>query len=38
MLGLGAALMLLGAAVEARLGIRAEGRALEDVAAPLSKI
>jgi MFS family permease len=35
---LGAALMLLGAAVEARIGIAAEGRSLEDVAAPLSKI
>jgi MFS family permease len=35
---LGAALMLIGAAVEAHLGIAAEGRALEDVAAPLSKI
>jgi hypothetical protein len=35
---LGAALMLLGAMVEARIGIAAEGRALEDVAAPLSKI
>src|SRR3569833_2491611 len=34
---LGAALMLIGAAVEAWLGIRAEGRALEDVAAPLSE-
>jgi MFS family permease len=32
---LGAALMLLGATVEARIGIAAEGRALEDVAAPL---
>ena len=35
---LGAALMLIGAAVEAWLGVRAEGRALEDVAAPLSEI
>ena len=35
---LGAALMLTGAAVEAWLGIRAEGRTLEDVAAPLSEI
>jgi len=30
--------MLIGAGVEARLGIAAEGRALEDVAAPLSKV
>jgi len=35
---LGAALMLTGAAVEAWLGVPAEGRALEDVAAPLSEI
>ncbi len=35
---LGAALMLIAAMVEAWLGIRAEGRALEDVAAPLSEI
>jgi hypothetical protein len=35
---LGAALLLLGAAVEARIGIAAEGRSLEDVPAPLSKI
>ena len=35
---LGAALMLVGALVEARIGVAAEGRALEDVAAPLSKI
>ncbi len=35
---LGAALMLVGAVVEARIGIAAEGRSLEDVAAPLSKI
>jgi MFS family permease len=35
---LGAALMLIGAAVEARLGVPAEGRSLEDVAAPLSKV
>jgi MFS family permease len=36
--GLGAGLMLLGALVEARIGIAAEGRSLEDVAAPLSKL
>ena len=36
--GLGAGLMLLGAWVEARIGIAAEGRSLEDVAAPLSKL
>jgi len=35
---LGAVLMLAGAGVEAWLGIRAEGRALEEVAAPLSEI
>lgn len=35
---LGASLMLIAAMVEAWLGIRAEGRALEDVAAPLSEI
>ncbi|HEX2761254.1 MAG TPA: MFS transporter, partial [Rhizomicrobium sp.] len=35
---LGAVLMLAGAGVEAVLGIRAEGRALEEVAAPLSEI
>ncbi|HEY2835796.1 MAG TPA: MFS transporter [Rhizomicrobium sp.] len=35
---LGAGLMLLGALVEAILGIAAERRSLEDVAAPLSKI
>jgi len=35
---LGAGLMLLGALVEAVLGIAAERRSLEDVAAPLSKI
>jgi MFS family permease len=35
---LGAWLMLVGAAVEACIGIRAEGRALEDVAAPLSSV
>lgn len=35
---LGAALMLIGAAVEAWLGVQAEGRALEDVAAPLSEV
>jgi MFS family permease len=36
--GLGAGLMLLGAVVEARIGIAAEGKSLEDVAAPLSKL
>jgi len=35
---LGAGLMLFGALVEAALGIAAERRSLEDVAAPLSKI
>ena len=35
---LGAVLMLAGAVVEARIGIAAEGRSLEDVAAPLSKV
>jgi MFS family permease len=35
---LGAGLMLVGALVEAFLGIAAEGKSLEDVAAPLSKI
>ena len=35
---LGAGLMLAGALVEAILGIAAEGRSLEDVAAPLSKL
>jgi MFS family permease len=35
---LGAGLMLIGAAVEARIGVNAERRALEDVAAPLSKV
>ena len=35
---LGAGLMLLGALVEAVLGIAAENRSLEDVAAPLSKL
>jgi len=35
---LGAVLMLIGAAVEAWLGVKAEGRALEDVAAPLSEV
>jgi MFS family permease len=36
--GLGAGLMVLGARVEARIGIAAEGKSLEDVAAPLSKL
>jgi MFS family permease len=35
---LGAGLMLVGAGVEARIGVNAERRALEDIAAPLSKI
>jgi MFS family permease len=35
---LGAGLMLIGAAVEARIGVNAERRALEDVAPPLSKV
>jgi MFS family permease len=33
---LAAVLMIFGAVIEARIGVRAEGRSLEDVAAPLS--
>jgi hypothetical protein len=35
---LGAALMLVGAAVQARWGIAAEGRSLEAVARPLASV
>ncbi|MGA9342640.1 MAG: hypothetical protein WBV61_09985, partial [Rhodanobacteraceae bacterium] len=35
---LGAALMLVAAAVELKLGVAAERRSLEDVASPLSRV
>ena len=35
---IGAALMIVAAAVELRLGVRAEGKSLEDVAPPLSSL